>query len=495
MESDQEDEVPNVNFIPSLLFVKRGVSKANPDKVTLSPEELARIINETREDLEEEDSDINTSDDEENEESHEAMQQRAARLATKNVASTNNETDEYNLAAYEQESGSTSGLHLSTVAIVDPAENIQDEDDSDAEDEIIKPSDNLILVGHVQNDSASMEVYIHNEEEGSLYVHHDFLLPSPPLCIEWLSFDPGSDQAGNMCAIGCMDPVITLWDLDIQDSLEPVCKLGTKGNRKKNIPKLGHTDAVLDISWNRHLQHILASGSVDQTVILWDLEEGTPHTTIRDFEEKVQTLVFHPKRAEALLAGSCDGKVKVFDCRSTNDTESSFKTWELGGEVERVCWDPFNDHCFAASTNDGRMHYVDSRQDGHTLWTKQVHEKEITGLVLSASVKGMLSTASGDGSLKVWDIDADDARLVYKKNPKIGVIQCLDECPDNPFTLAMGGDLKSKNFSVVNLLDNDVVSNVFKARYVKTGASNSNVEPLHEAMEDASIDDAADEGT
>lgn len=50
-------------------------------------------------------------------------------------------------------------MRLSSVAVVDPEENIQDEDDSDAEDEIIKPTDNLILVGHVQNDTASMEVY------------------------------------------------------------------------------------------------------------------------------------------------------------------------------------------------------------------------------------------------------------------------------------------------------------------------------------------------
>lgn len=186
------------------------------------------------------------------------------------------------------------------------------------------------------------------------------------------------------------------------------------------------------------------------------MEDGTPHTTIREFEEKVQTLAFHPKRPEMLLAGSCDGLVKVFDCRTTNDTSSTFTKWDVGGEVERVCWDPFNQDCFLASTNDGKLHYVDTRQTHKLLWTKQAHEKEVTGLVLSAGIKGMLTTASADGTMKVWDIDAHDARLVYKKNPKIGVIQCLDECQENPFTLAMGGDLKSKNFSVVNLLDNDV---------------------------------------
>ncbi|ETN67655.1 wd-repeat protein [Anopheles darlingi] len=481
MDSDQEDEVPNVNFVPSLLFVKRGVAKANPDKVTLTPGELARIISETKEDLEEDGADDMDTSDDESAETHEPKQPMAA----PGVTGTTIEDDEYNLAAYDDDSAAI-GLHLSTVAIVDPTENIEDDVDSDEEDEIIKPSDNLILVGHVQNDTASLEVYIYNEQEGSLYVHHDFWLPSPPLCIEWLSFDPGSELPGNMCAIGCMDPVITLWDLDIQDSLEPVCKLGSKGSRKRNIAKQGHSDAVLDLSWNRHLEHILASGSVDQTVILWDLENGTPHTTIREFEEKVQTLAFHPKRPEMLLAGSCDGLVKVFDCRTTNDSNSTFTKWELGGEVERVCWDSFNADCFLASTNDGKLHYIDTRQTDNVLWTKQAHEKEVTGLVLSTAVKGMLSTASADGTMKVWDIDAHDARLVYKKNPKIGVIQCLDECQENPFTLAMGGDLKSKNFCVVNLLDNDVVSNVFKPRF-ENSYSIKNKSP-DEAAEDVPID-------
>lgn len=70
-----------------------------------------------------------------------------------------------------------------------------------------------------------------------------------------MNYDPERNiNEGNYCAIGSMDPVITIWDLDIHNSLEPFVSLGSKGSRKKNIPKSGHTDAVLDLSWNENLQ-------------------------------------------------------------------------------------------------------------------------------------------------------------------------------------------------------------------------------------------------
>lgn len=35
-------------------------------------------------------------------------------------------------------------------------------------------------------------------------------------------------------------------------------------------------------------RHVLASGSADNTVLLWDLDQGSPHTKLDYFEDKVR---------------------------------------------------------------------------------------------------------------------------------------------------------------------------------------------------------------
>lgn len=169
--------------------------------------------------------------------------------------------DEFNFQEYDKEQVEPA-LRMTDVVEVTEEDQIADsENGSDAEDEIIKPTDNLILVGRVEADCSSLEVYVYNEAENSLYVHHDFCLPFHLLCIEPFNYDPGSQQAGNLCAVGGMEPIIHIYDLDIHQPLEPIMELGKKANKKKGIKKVGHKNAVLDLSWNSNYQHIMASAS------------------------------------------------------------------------------------------------------------------------------------------------------------------------------------------------------------------------------------------
>lgn len=46
------------------------------------------------------------------------------------------------------------------------------------------------------NDLYQCMIIVYNENEGSFYCHHDILLPSFPLCIEWLNYDHADSKPG-----------------------------------------------------------------------------------------------------------------------------------------------------------------------------------------------------------------------------------------------------------------------------------------------------------
>lgn len=436
MEENQQ-EGNNINFIPCVRWVKRGIANANPTKVQLTKEELAKIIKENKKRLDAATVPANTD---------EPMEAESAT------------GDEYQFDKYDEDENPEN--MESVMGITTVATEVQDDSDNDSEkeDDIIKPSDNLILVGHVEKDASILEVYIYNEEEESLYVHHDIILPSFPLCLEWLDYEPNMPK-GNYCAVGSMSPIIEVWDIDLVNVIEAAYSLGKPASRKKNREKVGHSDAVLSLAWNKHFEHVLASGSADQTILLWDLETKTPSTTITAFEEKVQCLEWHKLEAQTLLAGGCDNKVRVFDGR----TPEVHQTWPLDGEAERLLWNPLEPFSFVVGTSKGMVQSFDCRKG--QMWSIKAHDKEVTGLALSDGCPGLMVTSSPDEMVKTWDIaDLETPKLVYEKVFKMGNIHCLEMCADSPFVLAIGGDNKSNNFTVFDLRNDDVIKHTFASR-------------------------------
>jgi hypothetical protein len=89
----------------------------------------------------------------------------------------------------------------------DPHILVPDEDDlSDVEQEEITPDDLVVLCGRTENkDDSRMEVYVYDNENASLYVHHDFILQSFPLSVAWMTQDPRfePDAKTQVCSVLC----------------------------------------------------------------------------------------------------------------------------------------------------------------------------------------------------------------------------------------------------------------------------------------------------
>ncbi|KAF9594322.1 hypothetical protein IFM89_030451 [Coptis chinensis] len=291
-------------MISSLSWVPKGVSKPIPAEAEPpTKEEIEEILKQNA---------IKLSEDEE---INDVSQALAAANALTSFA-TQDVTDalgELNMDNYDDEED---GVELFGAGIGDTyyASNDMDpfikkgEDDEDSEDEdmIIKPTDAVIVSASHEDDVSQLQVCILEElENGELnfYPHHDIILPAFPLCTEWFDCNLKGGDRGNFIAVGSMEPAIEIWDLDLVDEVQPFLVLGgvavakKKKNRKKTSIKYkkdSHTDSVLCLAWNKVARKYLASASADKSVKIWDLFTGECFNTREHHTDKaiVLTLIF-----------------------------------------------------------------------------------------------------------------------------------------------------------------------------------------------------------
>jgi periodic tryptophan protein 1 len=305
----------------------------------------------------------------------------------------------------------------------------EDEEDQDDVDDIrLQDGDALIVVAKTEDDFASLEINIFDAQSSNLYVHHDIPLPSFPLCLALgsvvSSYQPNDDNngvaVGNYVAVGSFEPGIEIWNLDVMNALEPTLVLGgadtrgseenwmkmqammpsstTVGGKKKNkkgkksantrggrgLREGSHTDAVMGLSWNAVHKQVLASGSADGTVKLWDVTQPNgdyirPSATLTHHTDKVQSLAWHPSEGTLLATGGYDRKVCLVDARSAAAASATqtnaVKRAKLLSDCEAIAWDPHNQQYLTAACEDGTICCWDVRKfDLDPVWSFVAHE-------------------------------------------------------------------------------------------------------------------------
>ncbi|KAM6306909.1 LOW QUALITY PROTEIN: periodic tryptophan protein 1 homolog [Podargus strigoides] len=483
-------------------WVRCGVAKETPNK--LNEQELKRLIEEAQDSLGD---DADGSNEGQTAHDINAATPGSAQSSHKNEDLSGDELDEYDLENYGEEEYTGDlklGDSLAALTVYgsndhDPYINLKNTDQYEQEEFLIKPSDNLVLCGKADKDYCSLEVHVYNHEENSFYVHHDIILPAYPLSLEWLNFDPSPEESlGNYVAVSNMTPVIDIWDLDIVESLELVFSLGGKKEKKKKkktkkslsseeIVK-GHTDAVLDLSWNKQSRNVLASAFADNTVILWDMSVGKPAASLMLQTDKVQTLPFHPFETQTLISGSYDKSAVLYDCRNLQDNH---RMWQFSGQVERVTWNHFSPCNFLVSTCSSLLGLLTIHFVEPVFVLSHCCTLDLPGLQLSSQIKGCLVISSADKYMKIWDILGDRPSLIHSRNMKMGVLFCAACCPDFPFVFAFGGEregLRVWDISTVSAV-NEVFGNrehiLASANSVTcsstTGSSSNNLETAMES--------------
>jgi periodic tryptophan protein 1 len=319
-------------------------------------------------------------------------------------------------------------------------DQVESDDDDEINDTQFKDTDLVFLAGCAAEEP-KLELYVYDEPDDNVYVHHDVTVSSYPLSIAWMT-----DGTMSLAAVGTMLPFIEIWPLDVVDAVEPACMLGgctaVEDNYKRKIKrdKLkpdSHRDAVLTLQWNTLAQHILVSGSADCTIKLWDLNDQRCVGTYTE-PAKVQSMQWHSQEANLLLSGDFDGNVVLRDCRRPEDAAIR---WHVGDATEHV---EFAHHFNAVlcSTTSGEICAYDMRMDGELLWRVQAHDAETTFSV-SRHVPGLLATGGKDGLLTLWDMrrlsNSGGPQVVVSRKYKTGSVLAIAFHPNSPHIVGACG--------------------------------------------------------
>lgn len=473
-------------MISATAWVPRGVASEFPIKYELDDEEMERINQLAKLNLDDARADLEEANVESNN--------------LKEEIDIDDDLKEFDMEHYDDDDENDNKNKISQLSIFpslqnediefhekdneDPYISLPNQKDTEEEKAELQiyPNDNLILATRTEDDISFLDVYVYDDGSGfhhdipaeendiddglvrdsSLYIHHDLMLPAFPLCVEWINYQPGSnnENAANFAAIGTFDPSIEIWNLDCIDKAFPDMILGEpidnsmtsllnkkkKKNGKKNQHvTTHHTDAILSLSHNKQYRSVLASTSADSTVKLWDLNNGTVARSMDKIHanSRVSVSQWLQNDPSILLTAGYDSKIALSDVRISNDNEMS-KYWNVmkGEEIESCI--VTNDYTVLAGTDNGNIYSFDIRQENSKpLWTLKAHDAGIASLSIPENIPNMLLTgAMGEKQIKLWKFDNNKGpSMVLSRDLDVGNVLTTSFAPDVEVgaTMVVGG--------------------------------------------------------
>jgi WD40 repeat protein len=177
----------------------------------------------------------------------------------------------------------------------------------------------------------------------------------------------------------------------------------------------GHTNAVLSLAQSPDGQW-LASGHTDETVKLWDLKTGQVFKTLHGHRDRVWSVAFvpsqNPNRHEPtdviLASGSADRTIKLWNCRTGQclNTLQGHTSW-----VWSIAPHPAGE-ILASSSYDHIVKLWDL-QTGQCLNTLMGHTSPVVSVAFSPDGQRLISSDFNQ-TIRLWDLQTGDCLQIIR---------------------------------------------------------------------------------
>ncbi|WBY61176.1 periodic tryptophan protein 1 [Plasmodium yoelii yoelii] len=265
------------------------------------------------------------------------------------------------------------------------------------EDELnIEKTDSIILNGKIYNDVGTLELHLFNYDENIFNIYDDTIIDNYPLCMDVVKSSYYKNT--NLVAIGTLNKDIGLWDINLMDSLEPVCYLGN------------HDNTYDDIYLNNKKNKKDKKNKKNKKKRKINVQEELPNVETKN--EKEEAVVY-----ENVTIGNNPSNVE-----KKKKNKNNLKN-ELEGHTDSVT-------CINISKMIPNLLSSGSKDHTIKLWdlsnlkilhTFDFHKKKINNLNFHEKDTNLLLSTSSDKTLKIYDI---------RKN-QVGLNIELDSTPES----------------------------------------------------------------
>ena len=214
--------------------------------------------------------------------------------------------------------------------------------------------------------------------------------------LAWSSVNSG------ILASGSDDHLVCIWDTN--HSCEPFMTLNS------------HTSVVNDVAWNiSSSANLLASVGDDKKIFFWDTRQNEPMQCIDAHNYEINTVDFNKCNEYLLATGSADKTVKIWDYRNMAQKLASLEYHK--DAVHDVRWAPFNGIYLASSGDDRRIclwdisrladtgEAVEEEVPSTLIFLHGGHTAGITDINWNSNDQMVLASTAEDNIVQVWQMN------------------------------------------------------------------------------------------
>eukprot|EP00271_Cylindrocystis_brebissonii_P013411 TRINITY_DN33209_c0_g1_i1.p1 TRINITY_DN33209_c0_g1~~TRINITY_DN33209_c0_g1_i1.p1 ORF type:complete len:375 (+),score=36.18 TRINITY_DN33209_c0_g1_i1:148-1272(+) len=192
---------------------------------------------------------------------------------------------------------------------------------------------------------------------------------------------------GRRLASGSVDQTVRIWQVD---------SISSKGPPPREMELRGHKESVDNVAWDPLNPDIVASGSSDKSLRLWDIRSGKCVQHLGLKAENIN-VVYRPDALEIAVGNNAD-ELTIVDVRTFGVVWSrSYKH-----EVNEILWD-LTGNLFLVSTGAGTVEVLDYKKGMQLMATLHAHTAGVYSLD-NDPLGRYIAAGAADALVTLWDM-------------------------------------------------------------------------------------------